>query len=146
MFCCWKNPVRWNSGRNWRTSAGSSDLNQKPWFHRNTSKKNVRSRSETHWSISEFDPAARAKVVVDKWLNAFWPNNLQPERRNRLRRRAIEQLEARYRRKYEKVSNDERETEFHLSPKVMETMRARCGQFNAKLAQQLGRDLEPLGY
>ena len=65
-----------------------------------TSKKNVRSRSETDWSISEFDPATRAKVMVDKWLNAFWPNNLQPERRNRLRRRAIEQLEARYRRKY----------------------------------------------
>ena len=111
-----------------------------------TSKKNVRSRSETDWSISEFDPAARAKVVVDKWLNAFWPNNLQPERRNRLRLAAIEQLEARYRWKYEKVSGGERETEFHLSPRIMETMRARCGQFNAKLAQQLGRDLKPLGY
>ena len=112
-----------------------------------TVKKNVRSRATNHWSISEFDPAAfRAKVMVDKWLNAFWPNNLQPERRNRLRLAAIEQLEARYRRKYQKVCNDERETEFRLSPQVMETMRARCGQFNAKLAQQLGRDLEPLGY
>ena len=111
-----------------------------------TSKKNVRSRSPDSWSISEFAPAARAKVMVDKWLNALWANNLQPKQRNRLRRRAIEQLEVHYRRKYEKVSNDERETEFHLSPQVMETMRARCGQFNAKLAQQLGRDLEPLGY
>ena len=111
-----------------------------------TGKKNVRSRSANYWSISEFDPAFRAKVMADKWLNAFWPTNFQPERRKRLRLQAIERFEKRYCRKYQKISNRERETEFYLSPQVMETVRAGCGSFNEKLAQQLGRDLAPLGY
>ena len=111
-----------------------------------TSKKNVRSRFENHWSIREFDPTFRAKVMADRWLNAFWPTNFQSEQRKRLRLRAIEQLEGRYRRKFEKICNPERETEFHLSTQVIETMRARCGPFNEKLAEQLGRNLAPLGY
>ena len=110
------------------------------------SNKNVRSRSAGQWSISDFDPALPAKALVDKWLNASWPNGLQPELRNRLKLRAIAWLETHYRRKYDNISNEERETEFQLSPQVMATISARCGPFNAKLAQQLGRDLEPLGY
>ena len=111
-----------------------------------TGKKNVRSRSPDSWSISEFDPAYRAKVMADKWLNAFWPTGLQSRLRSWSRLKASAQLEKRYRRKTEQIADGKRETEFHLSPQVMETMRARCGQFNAKLAQQLGRDLKPLGY
>ncbi|HKL22888.1 MAG TPA: sulfotransferase domain-containing protein [Tichowtungia sp.] len=112
----------------------------------NTSKKNVRSRSADRWSISEFDPAVRAKVMVDKWLNAFWPTRLQSGLRDQLRQKTIAQLETRYRRKAEQIPDGRRETEFHLSPQVMETVRARCGSFNARLGEQLGRDLEPLGY
>lgn len=111
-----------------------------------TNTKNKRSRSAEHWSISEFDPALRAKVTADKWLNATWPVNRHPQLRNRLRRQAISRLEQRYIRKAGQMSREKREKEFHLSPRVMETIRACCGPYNDQLARQLDRDLQPLGY
>jgi len=110
------------------------------------STKNVRSPSAGQWSISEFDPAFCAKVMTDKWLNAFWPTLLHSRLRNRLRLRVIAQLETRYRRKAGQIVDAKRETEFQLNPRVMETVRTRCGSFNARLGEQLGRDLQPLGY
>ena len=58
----------------------------------------------------------------------------------------IEKFKACYRRKYARVSNGKRESKVYLSSQVMKTMRARFGSFNEKLAQQLGRDLDPPGH
>lgn len=112
----------------------------------NSSTKNIRRRTAKSWSISEFDPAFRAKVMTDKWLNAAWPANRQPQLRKRLRIHAISRLEQYYRRKATQMSTERRETEFHLSPRVIDAIRSRCGTANDRLAQQLGRDLHPLGY
>lgn len=133
----------------WQTLANFCRLEQfepETMISSKSSKENARSQSGDFWSISEFDPTARAKVDASKWFDAFWPNYILSERRNRLRIQAIEQLEAHYRRKYHRIAKRDRETEFYLSPQAVETMRARCAQFNSKLAQQLNRDLKPLGY
>lgn len=111
-----------------------------------TSRNNVRRRSPDRWSISDFDPRYRAKVTADKWLNGLWPAHLQPEQRARLRQQAMAHLEARYRRKYARIKNTQRETEIELTPKLMKEMRAHCGQFNERLSEQLGRNLKTLGY
>lgn len=109
-------------------------------------KKNRRSNSDGRWSISQFDPAYCAKVVVDKWLNAIWPAHVQRERRAGFRLRAMKHLEARYRRKADQLADENRETEFQLSPRAKQIIQKRCGSFNDQLAQELGRDLKNYGY
>ncbi len=112
----------------------------------NQNRKNVRSRAATRWAISELDTAFRAKVRVHNLMNLFWPAHLSPAIRNRLRETAIARLDARYRKRAAKIPLAERETEIHLSDSVLQTVRDRCGPFNERLARQLGRDLQPLGY
>ena len=112
----------------------------------NQSRKNVRSRAGNRWAISDLDTEFRAKVGVDKFMNLLWPAQISPDIRNRCREAAIARLDTRYRERAAKIPLAERETEIHLSDFVLQTVRDRCGLFNERLARQLGRDLEPLGY
>lgn len=108
--------------------------------------RNVRRRSAESWTISEFDPTFRAKAMTDRWLNATWPTSRQRTLRNSLRAQIISWLEKRYRRHAVQTSKEKREIEFHLNPRVVQKIRACCGAANDRLARQVGRDLQSLGY
>lgn len=107
---------------------------------------NVRSRSESQWTLRSFDAIARSKGVTDRWLNLLWPAHLLPMRRNRVRDAMIAQFEKHNAKRAYRVRKDERDDRIALTKPVMESIRSHCGASNDRLARQLSRVALPQGY
>jgi len=108
--------------------------------------RNVRKQAADQWSLSPLDIGILAKTNAEKWLNLFWPKSIDYGVRETLKAGLVRLIEARYKRVSGRVDSAERETFIRISPRVMNSIRAKCGQYNQRLATQLDQDLSSLGY
>jgi len=114
--------------------------------HEDGGNENVRRRAENSWAIQPLDTIFRARSTTEKYLNLIWPAIIAPKARMRCVDWSVQTLDARYKRKANRMDTARRESEIELSRKVMETIRDACGPANDRLGEQLGRNLKPLGY
>lgn len=108
--------------------------------------KNKRSLSGKRWTISPFQPAASAKIKVEKWMNLIWPTSLAQGIRNTARDRAAKALEAAHQSRTRKGEPSNRPTVIELTPQTRNYIQRHVGPFNARLSCQVGQDLNELDY
>ena len=107
---------------------------------------NKRARSRDTWAISPFDPQFKAKVVVDKPLNLLWPKRFAQGARANVRETAISAFAGVYASRAKRLDPTQRCTGISLTPEVVRLVQENVGESNKRLASQLGKDIESLGY
>ena len=106
---------------------------------------NSRKTSQNEWSLREFNPEMKAKVMVNNYFGLLWPSSLLPGLRNSTQLKIKQYLNQHYSKKtkaFKKNANQKIELTEELKAQLLDYYKSS----NIELGKLLDRDLSELGY